>query len=432
MIDIQLLRKDIDNVAARLATRKFQLDVSGFNAIEGERKQIQIRTEELQAKRNSLSKQIGMLKGKGEDASALMAEVGSIADELKASEVRLGEVQILLNSFMLAIPNLPDESVPIGLDETSNIEVRKVGVPANFKFEVKDHVDLGAALGLDFEVAVKLTGSRFAVLKGGIARLHRALTQFMLDTQTLEHGYTEYYTPYMVNADSMRGTGQLPKFEEDLFAVKKGGQEGEGEVLYLIPTAEVTLTNTMRDEIVAGEALPLKMTAHTPCFRSEAGSYGRDTRGMIRQHQFDKVELVQIAHPEKSFDALEEMVGHAETILKKLNLPYRVVSLCTGDMGFGACKTYDLEVWLPAQNTYREISSISNMGAFQARRMQARFRNAQGKTELVHTLNGSALAVGRTLVAVLENNQQADGSILIPEALLPYMAGIEQLLPAAK
>ena len=432
MIDIQLLRKDIDNVAARLATRKFQLDVSGFNALEGERKQIQIRTEELQAKRNRISKQIGMLKGKGEDASAQMAEVGSIADELKASEVRLGEVQILLNNFMLAIPNLPDESVPVGVDETSNVEVRKVGVPAKFDFEVKDHVDLGAALGLDFEVAVKLTGSRFAVLKGGIARLHRALTQFMLDTQTLEHGYVEHYTPYMVNADSMRGTGQLPKFEEDLFAVKKGGQEGEGEVLYLIPTAEVTLTNTMRDEIVAGESLPLKLTAHTPCFRSEAGSYGRDTRGMIRQHQFDKVELVQIAHPEKSFEALEEMVGHAETILKKLNLPYRVVSLCTGDMGFGACKTYDLEVWLPAQNTYREISSISNMGAFQARRMQARFRNAQGKTELVHTLNGSALAVGRTLVAVLENNQQADGSVVIPEALRPYMAGIEKLLPAAK
>ena len=432
MIDIQLLRKDIDNVATRLATRKFQLDVPGFNAIEGERKQIQIKTEELQAKRNSLSKQIGMLKGKGEDASALMADVGSIADELKASEVRLGEVQIVLNNFMLAIPNLPDESVPVGVDETSNVEVRKVGVPIKFDFEVKDHVDLGAALGLDFEVAVKLTGSRFAVLKGGIARLHRALTQFMLDTQTLEHGYTEYYTPYMVNADSMRGTGQLPKFEEDLFAVKKGGQEGDGEILYLIPTAEVTLTNTVRDEIVAIESLPIKMTAHTACFRSEAGSYGRDTRGLIRQHQFDKVELVQVVHPDKSFETLEEMVGHAETILKKLGLPYRVMSLCTGDIGPGSCKTYDLEVWLPAQNTYREISSISNMGAFQARRMQARFRNAQGKTELVHTLNGSALAVGRTLVAVLENNQQADGSVSIPEALRPYMAGIEQLLPAEK
>ncbi|MFZ6648990.1 serine--tRNA ligase [Undibacterium sp. TJN25] len=432
MIDIQLLRKDIDTVAARLASRKFQLDVAAFNALEAERKQIQTRTEELQGKRNSLSKQIGMLKGKGEDASAVMAEVGGIGDELKASEIRLGELQTEISNFMLAIPNLPDESVPVGADEAGNVEVRKIGTPAVFDFEVKDHVDVGAALGLEFDVAVKLTGSRFAVLKGGMARLHRALAQFMLDTQTLEHGYTECYTPYMVNADSMRGTGQLPKFEADLFAVKKGGQEGEGETLYLIPTAEVTLTNTVRDEILAAEDLPLKMTAHTPCFRSEAGSYGRDTRGMIRQHQFDKVELVQIVHPEKSFEALEEMVGHAEAILKKLGLPYRVVSLCTGDMGFGATKTFDLEVWLPAQNTYREISSVSNMGAFQARRMQARFRNAQGKPELVHTLNGSALAVGRTLVAVLENYQQADGSVLIPEALRPYMGGIEKLLPAAK
>lgn len=432
MIDIQLLRKDIDSVAARLATRKFKLDVAAFNALEAERKQIQTRTEELQGKRNTLSKQIGMLKGKGEDASGVMAEVGGIGEELKASEVRLGEVQDLLTNFMLAIPNLPDESVPVGEDETSNVEVRKIGTPASFDFEIKDHVDIGATLGLEFDVAAKLTGSRFAVLKGGIARLHRALAQFMLDTQTQEHGYTEYYTPYMVNADSMRGTGQLPKFEEDLFAVKKGGQEGEGEMLYLIPTAEVTLTNTVRDEIVALESLPIKMTAHTACFRSEAGSYGRDTRGLIRQHQFDKVELVQVVHPEKSFEALEEMVGHAETVLRKLELPYRVVSLCTGDMGFGASKTYDLEVWLPAQNTYREISSVSNMGAFQARRMQARFRNAQGKTELVHTLNGSALAVGRTLVAVLENYQQADGSVVIPVALRPYMAGVEKLLPAAK
>ena len=432
MIDIQLLRKDIDSVAARLATRKFKLDVLSFNALEAERKQIQTRTEELQGKRNTLSKQIGMLKGKGEDASVVMAEVGSIGDELKASEVRLGEVQVLLTNFMLAIPNLPDESVPVGEDEAGNIEVRKIGSVPTFDFAIKDHVDVGAALGLEFDVAAKLTGSRFAVLKGGIARMHRALAQLMLDTQTIEHGYTEYYTPYMVNADSMRGTGQLPKFEEDLFAVKKGGQEGEGEMLYLIPTAEVTLTNTVRDEIVAADSLPIKMTAHTACFRSEAGSYGRDTRGLIRQHQFDKVELVQVVHPEKSFEALEEMVSHAESILKKLELPYRVVSLCTGDMGFGACKTYDLEVWLPAQNTYREISSISNMGAFQARRMQARFRNAQGKTELLHTLNGSALAVGRTLVAVLENYQQADGSVIVPEALRPYMAGIEKLLPAAK
>lgn len=428
MIDIQLLRKDIDAVAARLATRKFVLDVSTFNTLENERKQIQMRTEELQAKRNSLSKQVGMLKGKGEDASAVMAEVGAIADELKASEVRLSELQTSLSQFMLTIPNLPDESVPVGVDESGNVVVRSFGEPRSFHFEVKDHVDVGAALGLEFEVAVKLTGSRFAVLKGGIARLHRALAQFMLDTQTIENGYVEHYTPYMVNADSMRGTGQLPKFEEDLFAVKKGGQDGEGETLYLIPTAEVTLTNTVRDEILALESLPLKLTAHTPCFRSEAGSYGRDTRGMIRQHQFDKVELVQVAHPEQSFDALESMVGHAEMILQKLGLPYRVMSLCTGDMGFGAAKTYDLEVWLPAQNTYREISSISNMGAFQARRMQARFRNAQGKTEFVHTLNGSALAVGRTLVAVLENYQQEDGSVVIPEVLRPYMGGVEVLL----
>jgi seryl-tRNA synthetase len=429
MIDIQLLRKDIDNVAARLATRKFKLDVASFNALEAERKQIQIRTEELQSQRNSLSKQIGMLKGKGEDASAAMAQVGSIGDELKASEVRLGEVQALMNEFLLAIPNLPDESVPVGSDETGNVEVRKIGTPPVFDFTVKDHVDIGAGLGLDFDMAVKLTGSRFSVMKGGIARLHRALAQFMLDTQTIENGYTECYTPYMVNADSMRGTGQLPKFEEDLFAVKKGGQEGEGENFYLIPTAEVPLTNMVRDEIVALDSLPIKLTAHTPCFRSEAGSYGRDTRGMIRQHQFDKVELVQIVHPEKSFEALEEMVGHAESILKKLGLPYRVMSLCTGDIGPSSCKTYDLEVWLPAQNTYREISSISNIGAFQARRMQARFRNAQGKPELVHTLNGSALAVGRTLVAVLENYQQADGSVVIPEALRPYMAGLEKLSP---
>ncbi|MGH8809712.1 MAG: serine--tRNA ligase, partial [Noviherbaspirillum sp.] len=374
MIDIQLLRKDIDSVAARLAARKFQLDVAAFNALEAERKQIQTRTEELQGKRNTLSKQIGMLKGKGEDTSAVMAEVAGIGDELKASAERLDVIQAKLSEFMLAIPNLPHESVPAGADETANVEVRKVGTPRAFDFEVKDHVDVGAALGLDFDVAAKLTGSRFAVMKGGIARLHRALAQFMLDTHTNEHGYTECYTPYMVNADSLRGTGQLPKFEADLFAAKKGGQEGEGETLYLIPTSEVPLTNMVRDEIVAADALPIKLTAHTPCFRSEAGSYGRDTRGMIRQHQFDKVEMVQIVHPEKSYEALEEMVGHAENILKKLGLPYRVITLCTGDMGFGAAKTYDLEVWLPAQNTYREISSVSNCEAFQARRMQARFR----------------------------------------------------------
>lgn len=433
MIDIQLLRKDIDNVAARLAARKFVLDVAGFNALEAERKQIQTRTEELQGKRNSLSKQIGMLKGKGEDASAVMAEVNGIGDELKASAARLDEVQNQMTAFLQAVPNLPHESVPVGSDESGNVEVRKVGAPRAFDFEVKDHVDVGAPLGLDFDTATKLTGSRFSTLKGGMARLHRALAQFMLNTHTGEHGYTECYTPYIVNADTLRGTGQLPKFEEDLFAVKKGGQEGEAEnaALYLIPTAEVPLTNFVRDEIVAADALPMKFTAHSPCFRSEAGSYGRDTRGMIRQHQFDKVEMVQIVHPEKSYEALDEMLGHAEAILKQLGLPYRVITLCTGDMGFGAAKTYDIEVWLPAQNTYREISSVSNCEAFQARRMQARFRNAQGKPELLHTLNGSGLAVGRTLVAVLENYQQADGSVDIPEALQPYMGGVTRLAPGA-
>lgn len=429
MIDIQLLRKDIDTVAARLATRKFQLEVTTFNALEAERKQIQTRTEDLQSKRNTLSKQIGMLKGKGEDASAVMAEVAGIGDELKVSATRLDELQVRINDFLLSVPNLPHESVPVGKDEAGNVELRKVGTPRTFDFEIKDHVDVGAALGLDFDVAAKLTGSRFSVMKGGIARLHRALAQFMLNTHTDQHGYTECYTPYIVNADSLRGTGQLPKFEADLFAVKKGGQEGEGEALYLIPTSEVSLTNLVRDEIIAADALPIKITAHTPCFRSEAGSYGRDTRGMIRQHQFDKVEMVQIVHPEKSYEALEEMVGHAEAILKKLGLPYRVLALCTGDMGFGASKTYDLEVWLPAQNTYREISSLSNCEAFQARRMQSRFRNAQGKPELAHTLNGSGLAVGRTLVAILENYQQADGSVEIPEVLRPYMGGLERLTP---
>ncbi|WP_076591870.1 serine--tRNA ligase [Herminiimonas arsenitoxidans] len=431
MIDIQLLRKDIDNVAARLAGRKFKLDVAAFNAMEAERKQIQSSTEDLQNKRNTLSKQIGALKGKGEDTSAVMAEVAGIGDELKASAARLDILQAQISTFMLAIPNLPHESVPVGVDEEGNVELRKVGTPRAFDFEVRDHVDIGAGLGLDFDVAAKITGSRFSVMKGGIARLHRALAQFMLDTHTAEHGYTECYTPYIVNADSLQGTGQLPKFEADLFAVKKGGQEGEGEALYLIPTAEVPLTNIVRDEIVAGDALPIRMTAHSPCFRSEAGSYGRDTRGMIRQHQFDKVEMVQVVHPDKSYEVLDEMCGHAENILKKLGLPYRVITLCTGDMGFGATKTYDLEVWLPAQNTYREISSVSNCEAFQARRMQARFRNAQGKTESVHTLNGSGLAVGRTLVALLENYQQADGSVTIPEVLHPYMGGLQRLTPQA-
>ncbi|KAB8048057.1 serine--tRNA ligase [Janthinobacterium rivuli] len=427
MIDIQLLRKDIATVAERLATRKFQLDVAGFTALEAERKAIQTRTEELQGKRNALSKQIGMLKGKGEDTSAVMAQVAGLGDELKADEAALTLVQAKLSDFIMAVPNLPHESSPLGTDESGNVEVRKVGTPRTFDFEVKDHVDVGAPLGLDFEVATKLTGSRFSVMKGGIARLHRALAQFMLNTHVDEHGYTECYTPYMVNADSLRGTGQLPKFEADLFSVKKGGAEGEGETFYLIPTSEVSLTNIARDEILALDQLPLKMTAHTPCFRSEAGSYGRDTRGMIRQHQFDKVEMVQVVHPDTSYQVLDEMVGHAETILQRLGLPYRVMSLCTGDMGFGATKTFDLEVWLPAQNTYREISSLSNCEAFQARRMQARFRNAAGKPELAHTLNGSGLAVGRTLVAVLENYQQADGSVEIPAVLRPYMGGLTHL-----
>jgi seryl-tRNA synthetase len=429
MIDIQLLRKDIEAVAARLAQRKFILDSASFNALESERKSIQTRTEELQAQRNSLSKQIGALKGKGEDTTAVMNQVAGLGDELKASADQLDIVQTKLADFMQAIPNLPHESVPVGGDESGNVELRKVGTPRQFDFEVKDHVDLGAALGLDFDTGAKLSGARFTVMKGGIARLHRAIAQFMLDTHTSDHGYTECYTPYIVNSDTLRGTGQLPKFEADLFAVKKGGQEGEGEALYLIPTAEVTLTNFVRDEIISADQLPMRLVAHSPCFRSEAGSHGRDTRGMIRQHQFDKVEMVHMAHPDHSYEQLEEMCGHAENILKKLGLPYRVITLCTGDMGFGSAKTYDLEVWLPAQNTYREISSVSNCETFQARRMQARFRNTQGKPELLHTLNGSGLAVGRTLVAILENYQQADGSITVPEALWPYMGGVKQLKP---
>ncbi|KDP89123.1 serine--tRNA ligase [Cupriavidus basilensis] len=434
MLDIQLFRKDIDAVAQRLATRGFQLDVAAFQALEAERKQLQTQTEELQARRNSLSKQIGMLKGKGEDASAVMAEVGGIGDTLKASAARLEEIQAQLSEILEAIPNLPHESVPVGRDETQNVEVRRVGTPRSFDFEVKDHVDVGERLGLDFDTAAKVTGSRFSMLRGGVARMHRALVQLMLDTHTLEHGYTEMYVPYIVNAASMRGTGQLPKFEEDLFKVprKVGSEEGERlENFYLIPTAEVPLTNIVRDAIVAGDKLPLRFVAHTPCFRSEAGSYGRDTRGMIRQHQFDKVELVQVVQPEHSFDALEQLTGHAEAILKKLDLPFRTVALCTGDMGFGSTKTYDLEVWIPAQGTYREISSCSNMGDFQARRMQARFRAGQGKPELLHTLNGSGLAVGRTLVAILENYQNADGSVTVPAALQPYLGGLTRLEPEA-
>ncbi|VVE50354.1 serine--tRNA ligase [Pandoraea terrigena] len=434
MLDIQLLRKDLDGVAARLKARGYTLDVATFAALEAERKQIQTQTEELQARRNALSKQVGMKKGKGEDASAEIAEVGGIADTLKASSVRLEEIQARLSDLLLGVPNLPHETVPLGSDETQNVEVRRWGTPRVFDFTPRDHVDLGAALGLDFDAAAKLAGARFSVMKGGIARLHRALAQFMLDTHTSEHGYTETYVPYIVNAASMRGTGQLPKFEDDLFKVprKVGGEDGERiENFYLIPTAEVSLTNLVRDELLAGDALPLRMVAHTPCFRSEAGSYGKDTRGMIRQHQFDKVELVHVVRPEASYDTLEMLVGHAEAILKKLELPFRTIVLCTGDMGFGSAKTYDMEVWIPAQNTYREISSCSNMESFQARRMQARFRNAQGKPELVHTLNGSGLAVGRALVAVLENYQNADGSVTVPDVLRPYMGGIERLAPAA-
>ncbi len=437
MLDIQLLRKDLDAVAQRLATRGFQLDLGAFQALESERKQLQTRTEELQARRNTLSKQIGMAKGKGEDASALMAEVGGIGDTLKESAARLDDIQAQLQQLMLSLPNLPHDSVPVGKDENDNVEVRRVGMPRRFDFAVRDHVDGGARLGLDFESAAKITGSRFAVLRGGIARMHRALVQLMIDTHTLEHGYTEMYVPYIVNAASMRGTGQLPKFEDDLFKVPRqvGGEGADGgeriENYYLIPTAEVPLTNLMRDAIASADELPLRFVAHTPCFRSEAGSYGKDTRGMIRQHQFDKVELVHIVRPEDSFDALEQLTGHAEAILKKLDLPFRTIVLCTGDMGFGSTKTYDLEVWIPAQNTYREISSCSNMGDFQARRMQARYRAGQGKPELVHTLNGSGLAVGRTLVAILENYQNADGSVTVPTALQPYLGGLTRLEPEA-
>jgi seryl-tRNA synthetase len=429
MLDITLLRKDLDAVIERLQQRKNPqpfLDVERFKTLETDRKQVQIRTEELQAKRNQLSKQVGMLKGKGEDASAVMAEVAGIADELKAGAEKLDLIQVELNAMLMSVPNLPDISVPAGADETGNLEVRRWGQPREFDFAVKDHVDLGAPLGLDFELGAKLSGSRFAFLKGPVARLHRALAQFMLDMQTQEHGYTECYTPYIVNREILEGTGQLPKFKEDMFWVLRGGDDEQSEQ-YLISTSEISLTNSVRESVLTVDELPVKLTAHSPCFRSEAGSAGRDTRGMIRQHQFDKVEMVRIEQPEHSMAALEEMTAHAEAVLQKLGLPYRTVLLCAGDMGFGSVKTYDLEVWLPAQNTYREISSCSNMGAFQARRMQARFKTAQGKNELVHTLNGSGLAVGRTLVAVLENYQQADGSITVPEALRPYLGGKDVL-----
>ncbi|MDO5101341.1 MAG: serine--tRNA ligase [Lautropia sp.] len=478
MIDIQLLRRDAAFVESRLKSRGFVFDRAAYEALEARRKASQTRAETLQAQRNATSKQIGQAKAKGEDASALMASVNEMAAELARTATELAAVQAELDALLSSLPNLPHESVPEGKSEADNVEVRRWGQPRRFDFEVKDHLDVGQPLGLDAAAGAKLSGARFTVMRAGVARLHRALAQYMLDTHTAKHGYTECYTPYLVNASALYGTGQLPKFEEDLFKVQKMGEEGgpvsasategadakaQGAVgqaptqagamgagkaaaptvsgpdvsltsaaMYLIPTSEVSLTNLVAGDILDADALPLKLTAHTPCFRSEAGSYGRDTRGMVRQHQFDKVEMVQIAHPEHSYDALEEMVGHAETILQGLGLPYRVVVLCTGDMGFGAAKTYDIEVWLPAQNTYREISSISNTEAFQARRMQARFRPVAGgkaKPELVHTLNGSGLAVGRTLVAVLENYQQADGSVVVPEVLRPYMGGLSVIQP---
>ena len=423
MLDITLLRKDLATVVARLETRQSPqpfLDVARFGTLESERKGLQTRTEELQARRNSLSKEIGRKKGQGADASAEMAEVNGIAGELERSAARLEAIQAELATMLMSLPNLPDASVPVGPDESANVEVRRWGTPRAFDFTPKDHVDLGAPLGMDFDTGARLSGSRFSFLRGPVARLHRAIAQFMLDVQTGEHGYTECWTPYIVNREILEGTGQLPKFKEDMFWVLRGGDEEQREQ-YLISTSEISLTNTVRESILKAEELPVKLTAHSPCFRSEAGSAGRDTRGMIRQHQFDKVEMVRIEQPERSMEALEEMTRHAEAILQKLELPYRTVLLCAGDMGFGSTKTYDIEVWLPAQGTYREISSCSNMGAFQARRMQARFRNAQGKPELVHTLNGSGLAVGSTLVAVMENYQRADGGIDIPEALRGYM-----------
>ena len=417
MIDINLLRNDIESLEKILKHRGFDLDVNFFNSLEEERKHIQIKTQELQQERNDLSKQVGVLKSQGKDASDILEKVSNISAQSKEFESQLALIQEKLNNFLLLIPNVPHDSVPIGPDETSNELVKEVGIHPEFDFEVKDHVDLGAPLGLDFDTAAKVSGSRFVFMKNDIARLHRAIGQFMIDTHTENHGYTECYTPYLVNEDSLLGTGQLPKFGDDLFVTQKN----EDESLYLIPTSEVSLTNTVRDEIIDLKHLPIRMTAHTPCFRSEAGSYGKDTRGMIRQHQFDKVEMVQITKPELSYEALEEMLSHAENILKALNLPYRVMTLSSGDMGFGAAKTYDIEVWLPSQQQYREISSISNCEDFQARRLKARFKNEEGKNTLVHTLNGSGLAVGRTLVAIMENNQKADGSINIPSALQPYM-----------
>ena len=429
MIDIQQLRTDVEAVAARLATRAgYALDAGRFRPLEARRKELQQQVEGAQASRNRTAKEIGQAKSKGLDVAGLMRDAEGFKSALESSEQELATLQAGLREFLEVIPNLPHESVPTGADAEANVEVRRWGEPRRFDFAAKDHVDVGAGLGmLDFETAAKLSGARFSVMKGGLARLHRALAQFMLDVHTAEHGYTEVYAPYLVNAASMRGTGQLPKFEDDLFAVP----HGDGSKLYLIPTAEVPVTNIVRDTILAANELPMKMVCHTPCFRSEAGSYGKDTRGMIRQHQFDKVELVRIEHPSRSYEALEELTGHAESILRKLDLPFRTVVLCTGDMGFSSAKTYDIEVWLPGQQAYREISSCSNFEAFQARRLQARYRNEKGKPELAHTLNGSGLAVGRTLVAVLENYQNADGSVTIPAALRPYMAGLERLAPGA-
>ncbi|MCC7039244.1 MAG: serine--tRNA ligase [Burkholderiales bacterium] len=431
MLDVNLLRNDLSGVAAGLAKRGITLDTARFEALETARKDIQVRTQDLQARRNAASKEIGALKAKGQDASAALAQVAGLGDEVKRLEVELESVQAQVREFLLMLPNLTHASTPEGRSADDNVEIRRWGTPPEFHFTPKDHTDIGEGLGLlDFPAAAKLAGARFSFLRGDLARLHRALAQFMLDTHTREHGYTECYTPYIVNADALVGTTQLPKFEADMFAVQKGGAESDAERMYLISTAEITLTNSVRDEILDAGALPIKLTAHTPCFRSEAGSYGKDTRGMIRQHQFDKVELVHVVHPDQSYAALEELTGHAEAILQRLGLPYRVMALCSGDIGFAAAKTYDLEVWLPGQNAYREISSCSNCEAFQARRMQARFRNAQGKPELVHTLNGSGLAVGRTLVAVLENYQQGDGSVIVPPALRPYMGGQAHIIRA--
>lgn len=428
MLDIQLLRQDLNNIAQKLLNRGFKLDTETFQSLEQQRKQLQLRTEELQAQRNNLSKQIGGLKAQGQhdQANEIMAEVAKIKIELEDTEQKYQSIQTQINEMLLNIPNLPHVDVPVGKDENDNIEIRRVGTPREFDFPIKDHVDLGEPLGLDFKTASELSGARFSVMRGPIARLHRALAQFMLDTHTQQHGYIELYTPYIVNPEILLGTGQLPKFAEDMYKIDCGLDEQKQEQ-YLISTAEITLTNTVRERVLSKDELPKKLTAHTPCFRSEAGSYGKDTRGLIRQHQFDKVEMVQIQRPEHSYAALEEMVGHAEKILQLLELPYRVIVLCTGDMGFGAAKTYDLEVWVPAQNTYREISSCSNCEDFQARRMQARFKDEEGKNQLVHTLNGSGLAVGRTLVAILENHQNADGSINIPKALQPYLGGQSQL-----